>query len=250
MNALTQAGSTTALIVAARDRLATATTAAEVLDARDLADVAYSAAKAAANFAKVKGAAEDVIKAAWRLQADAVEIAAEARLRLEGEYSEAQENGVVAGRAGGGERSGREHSPPPLTAADLGLSRKDIHEARQLREALEINPLLIQQMRDKIEEGEEPTKAALRESINYVLQHPQREKRPANPFYQPNPHLDAVSQTVGACDRVSALIERHGAGYIATGFLDAAHRDRECAIIEKAHHDLSTLIEACRHGYA
>lgn len=46
------------------------------------------------------------------------------------EYDAAQERGEVASR--GGERSGKEHSVPAPTAADIGLTRKEIHEARQV----------------------------------------------------------------------------------------------------------------------
>ena len=54
--------------------------------------------------------------------------------RLADEYDAAQDRGGAATR--GGERSGREHSPKAPTAADLGLTRKDIHEARLIRDAL------------------------------------------------------------------------------------------------------------------
>jgi predicted nucleic acid-binding Zn ribbon protein len=43
----------------------------------------------------------------------------------------AQERGEIASR--GGERSGREHSAPAPTAEELGLTHRQIHEARQNR---------------------------------------------------------------------------------------------------------------------
>lgn len=48
----------------------------------------------------------------------------------------------MAGPQGGGERSGRERSPTTATVADLGLTRKTIHEARQLRDAYAGVPVL------------------------------------------------------------------------------------------------------------
>lgn len=124
-------GSTTslpALIDRAASALASARTAAEVLDARDMASVAYDAAKKAARFHKAKQAHDDLLAAAYRAQADALEIEAGAKRRLADEYDAAQERGEVATV---GKRSQRERlTEAPPSAADIGLSRKDIHEAR------------------------------------------------------------------------------------------------------------------------
>ncbi|WP_137113643.1 DUF3102 domain-containing protein [Mesorhizobium sp. GR13] len=65
-------------------------------------------------------------------------IEARAKIRLAEEYNAAQERGEVAGR--GGERSGLEHSPALPTASDVGLSRKEIHEGRELLKAEEADP--------------------------------------------------------------------------------------------------------------
>ena len=80
--------------------------------------------------------------AVYRAQADALEIEAGAKRRLADEYDAAQERGDVATR--GGERSGREHSPPAPSAADLGLTRKDVHEARLVRDAEVASPGVVQ----------------------------------------------------------------------------------------------------------
>ncbi len=82
-----------------------------------------------------------------RLVADALDIEAQAKRRLADEYDAAQERGEVA------KGSVRKDIVPvgndvrPATAADLGLTRKDIHEpcriARSLmRVASRITPLL------------------------------------------------------------------------------------------------------------
>lgn len=52
--------------------------------------------------------------------------------RAKNDNDAAQDRGEVA--RPGGERSGREHSTLAPTAADIGISRKDIHEARIIRE--------------------------------------------------------------------------------------------------------------------
>jgi len=79
-----------------------------------------------------KRAYDDLIAAAYRAQADALEIEAQAKRRLADEYDAAQERGEVA-------KDGRPKTVPggngKATAADLGLSRKEIHDARVLRDA-------------------------------------------------------------------------------------------------------------------
>ena len=55
-----------------------ARTAAEVLEARDLASFAYDTAKRAARLARAKNAHDELIAAAHRAQADALEIEAQA----------------------------------------------------------------------------------------------------------------------------------------------------------------------------
>jgi hypothetical protein len=94
-----------------------------------MAGAAYTAAKAAARLAKAKGAHDELIAKAHRAQADALEIEAMAKRRLADEYDAAQERGEVA--------SGRPKTLPDgntsATQAEVGLSAKEIHEARQIR---------------------------------------------------------------------------------------------------------------------
>lgn len=157
------------LVERAASALANARTSAEILEAREKAGIAYDAAKRAGRLAKAKAAHDELIAAIHRTQADALEIEAAAKRRLADEYDAAQERGEVATR--GGERSGREHSTPAPSAADIGLSRKDIHEARQLRDAENADPGVIRRTLDeRIERGEEPTKAAIREAIKPTWQ--------------------------------------------------------------------------------
>ncbi len=96
---------------------------ANALEARDMASVAYDAAKKAARLGHAKQAHDELIAAAYRAQADALEIEAGAKRRLADEYDAAQERGEVSDQ---GKPSRAEGLP---TAADVGLSHKDIHEA-------------------------------------------------------------------------------------------------------------------------
>jgi hypothetical protein len=75
----------------------------------------------------LRKAHDDLIAAAFRAKADALEIEALANRRLADEYDAAQERGEVATSRDGGRRSKLERLP---TAADIGLNRAEIHEAR------------------------------------------------------------------------------------------------------------------------
>lgn len=158
-------GALPAMVERAARALAEAHSAAEILDARDRASVIYDAAKSQARLIKIRGAHDTLLTAAHRVQADALEIEAGAKRRLADEYDAAQERGEVAtshdGKFG---RSEPERLKP--TAADIGLTRKDIHEARQVRDAEAADPGIVRRVLDeRLQAGDEPTKAALREAI-------------------------------------------------------------------------------------
>jgi hypothetical protein len=149
------------MVQRAAQQLASATSAAEVLDARDLAAVAYDAAKAAARFARAKGAHDELIAKAHRAQADALEIEALAKRRLADEYDAAQERGEVAGHGGD-----RKIKVPDANLDAIGLSKREVHEARQIRDAEEANPGIVRETLDAaLDAGEEPTKAAVSRAV-------------------------------------------------------------------------------------
>lgn len=151
-----------ALVDRAAQALSGARTSAEILEARDLADVAYTAAKAAARLAKAKGAHDTLIAAAHRAQADALEIEAGAKRRLADEYDAAQERGEVA-KPADNLRRGPEipnENFGKAAAADVGLTSKEVHEARIIRDAEREQPGIVRQALDAIiEAGDEPTRA-------------------------------------------------------------------------------------------
>ena len=157
--------------------LSNARTAAEVLEAKDIASFAYDTAKRAARLARAKGAHDELIAAAHRAQADALEIEAQAKRRLADEYDSAQEMGDA-------QAHGRPKNLPdgkdfqPVTAADLGLSHKDIHEARVLRDAENADPGIVRRTLDeKLASGKEPTRAAVRRATTKVQRSVDRLKR-------------------------------------------------------------------------
>lgn len=153
------------LVQRAAAQLASATNAAEVLDARDTARVAYDAAKAAARFAKAKGAHDELIAKAHRAQADALEIEAMAKRRLADEYDAAQLRGEIRGPS---DRHSNSNSELKSGAADIGLTGKDIHEARQIRDAEETYPGIVKRTLDAaLDAGEEPTRAAVRRATSH-----------------------------------------------------------------------------------
>lgn len=160
MNIIVSPTALPSLIDRAASALINARSAAEVLEAREMASVAYDAAKRAARIGKAKQAADDLIAAAYRVQADALEIEAGAKRRLADEYDAAQERGEVVGKL----RSAKELSKP--TAADVGLSRKDIHEARIIRDAEQEEPGIVRRVLDEaIAAGEEPTRAKVSKAV-------------------------------------------------------------------------------------
>ena len=162
--ALDRTGALPAMVERAAQTLASAKSAAEVLDARDMAAAAYDTAKRAARFAKAKGAYDELLSKVTRAQADALDIEAQAKRRLADEYDAAQELGEVSTV---GKRSQEERLvEAPPSAAAIGLSRKDIHEARIIRDAEVADPGIVKRTIDEaVEAGEEPTRAKVKRAV-------------------------------------------------------------------------------------
>lgn len=157
-----------ALIDRAALALTSARSSAEVLEARDMARMAYDAARTAGRIARAKEAHDEVIAAVYRAQADAAVIEARAKVRLADEYDAAQDRGDVAsGSTGRGDKIVVGNNDiRPATAADLGLRRDEIHEARKIRDAEAKEPGKIKAAADAlVKRGKEPTKSALRREI-------------------------------------------------------------------------------------
>lgn len=189
-----------ALIRRAADQLVSATNAAEILEARDMASVAYDASKKAARLAKAKGAHDELLAKAHRAQADALEIEAAAKRRLADEYDAAQDRGEIS--------TGRPKSLPDgntsATVADVGLTSKEIFESRQIRDAEVAEPGIARRALDaRLAQGLEPTKAALREAVIEVARQGLRgggRSAQKNPMYVPPTEAEkAWSHLYGTC---------------------------------------------------
>lgn len=195
------------LIDRAASMLSGAKTAAEVLEARDVAGLAYDVAKRAARLQRAKSAHDDLVAAAHRAQAHALEIEACAKRRLADEYDAAQARGEVFG-AHNGARHRVESSNAMAAAADLGLRRDQIHEARQLRDAEAADPGIVRRtLDDRLERGEEPTRAALRKMVVDAAMRglrPQRSISRRNPLYVPPTPARAAWQHVTGTFRAFA----------------------------------------------
>lgn len=167
---IAQAGSSLPQLVDhAAAALSNARSAAEVLEAKDAAGFAYDTAKRAARLAKAKSAHDELISAAHRAQADALEIEAQAKRRLADEYDEARINGTASAQ---GQRTDLLPDEKKVaTAAELGLTHKEIHEARLIRDAEKAEPGIVRRTLDeKLARGEEPTRSAVRRAAEAKLQ--------------------------------------------------------------------------------
>lgn len=194
------------LVMRASRALAEAQGSAEVLEARDMASVIYDAAKKAARMHQAKGAHDALIAAANRAQADALLIESEAKRRLADEYDAAQERGEIKTRAANQHASSEQEEA--VTAMDIGLTHKQVHEARQIRDAEAAQPGIVKKTLDKaIADRREPTRAELQRSVMAAVE--QARKRPKvdrrNPHYKPDPLFSAVARFSGLCEEIGGL---------------------------------------------
>lgn len=195
------------LIDRAASMLSGAKTAAEVLEAREVAGLAYDVAKRTARLQRAKSAHDDLVAAAHRAQAHALEIEACAKRRLADEYDAAQARGEVFG-AHNGARNRVESSNAIAATADLGLRRDQIHEARQIRDAEAADRGIVRRaLDDRLKRGEEPTRAALRKMVVDAAMRglrPQRSASRRNPLHVPPTPARAAWQHVTGTFRAFA----------------------------------------------
>lgn len=179
--------------------------------------LAYDAAKRAARLARAKKAHDEVISAVYRAQADALLIEARAKVRLADEDDAAQERGEVQRHGGQGKRDVPGGNIPP-TVTDLGLTRKQVHEARQIRDAEKLDPGSVERvLSGRAEAGDEPARAALRKAVVQVVEHgyrgprvPARERLKAPrcsgmPSGQRGPIADRRQHDASKCGQFAAL---------------------------------------------
>ena len=235
------------LVDRASAALSNARSAAEVLEARDIANFVYDTAKRAARLQKAKGAHDELVAAAHRAQADALEIEANAKRRLATEYDAAQQRGEVQ-KAGGNRTSIIPEGNNAPTISEIGLSAKEIHEARQIRDAEEAEPGIVRRVLDAhLDRGDEPTKAALRKIVVEAAMRglrPERKKKPVNPLYEPNPAFDAMALVNGCCTDIAEAFDTHGADFILSGCLTPVMRESSIERMTRGREVLSLLLEA------
>ena len=237
------------LIERATSLLSGAKTAAEVLEAREAAGLAYDVAKRTVRLTRVRSAHDDLVAAAHRAQAHALEIEARAKRRLADEYDAAQARGEVASGSVRTDIVDDPNDVRPATAADLGLRRDQIHDARLIRDAEAAEPGVVRRtLDDRLDRGEEPTRAALRkmvvEAAERGLRGGGRGTRARNPAYTPDPAFDASAAIDGCCRRIAALVEEHGPDFILSGCLNEAMHARSRLVMTRGRDALNTLLEA------
>lgn len=194
MNELTQVNtSLPSLVSRAAEVLASATSSAEVLEAKDLASAAYSAAKSAGRMKAVKDAHDDLLVKVYRAQADALIIESQAKSRLADEYDAAQERGEVA------VAGSNQHSEVVTNVYDLGLNREDIKRAREVRDAVKAKPDILEKTTDElIEQGLEPTKARIRDAVlDAINKSPQKVKKKDR-----DPDHDDFLEFLDCCEKI------------------------------------------------
>lgn len=233
------------LVDRAADTLARAVMAADVLDARDQAAFAYDASKAAARLLKAKGAHDDVVSAIFRTQADALEIEALAKRRLADEYDAARDRGEVAGHGGGRNFKVADDNVEIPSVADIGLTRPQIFEARQIRDAVQQDPDIIKRFLDeKRAAGIEATKADLKR----VIAPPKANLRAAigtasaskddrgDNFYQTP---DVATRTLLAFERFTSTVWEPACGYgaISRVFEEAGYDVRLSDLVDRGTTD-------------
>ena len=240
-----------ALVDRAASILANARSSAEILDAREMAGFAYDVAKRTARIQRAKDAHDVLIGAAHRAQANALEIEAQAKHRLADEYDAAQARGEVASTRSnrGNQWTVEAANEAPVTAANLGLRRDEIHDARLIRDAEANDPGIVRRtLDDRLARGEEPTRAALRKMVVDAamrgLRGGGRTRRQANPLHKPNPAFDAVAAIDSCCTRIAEQFDAHGAEFILSGYVDRPMLERSIAKMHRGRDVLTTLLEA------
>jgi hypothetical protein len=120
-------------------------------------------------------------------QGNALLIEARAQMRLADEYDAAQARGEAARHSSGNPKIVPNKNDLPKTAADLGLDRKVILEARRVRDAEKAKPGIVEQT---LAAAGEPTRARLKRAVDGVL-------APQRPTAQGEVAAKAVAQEEG-----------------------------------------------------
>ncbi|SOC46286.1 hypothetical protein SAMN05892877_12191 [Rhizobium subbaraonis] len=239
----------TVLPADASDLMATVQRARQLLDegdvmaARRLAGGAYLEAKAAAQFAASFGAdGRRLVEKARRLQADALLIETRAMIRIAEAYDAAQAAGDAATR--GRPKNVSDENIFPFTLDEAGISRTQIHAARQLAKAERATPGIAERaIAARVAAGLEPSRANLKAAIGTKTA--TKEERGDN-LYETHAvavhtlaALEDFSPTVWepACGRgaISRILEAAGYSVILSDLVDYGTAD--------AHGEVQAVID-------
>jgi hypothetical protein len=252
-----------ALITRAAKALAEATTSAEILDAKDAAQVAFATAKAQATFLKKKKAHDEVISACQRVMADALFIESQAQCRLADEYDAAQERGEIRSKPDlsdepwlaegisrrtwfNRKRSCTITNSPRASAKDIGLDTGDVCRARKVRDAEKIKPGIVRDtLEAALKAGKDPTHAGVARAVNEIATR-SRKKRESKRG-RVTPTLDKAREIVR--DKLDAnepisphkLQAEHGVSHVTFDMAITAELARKEALEEKSALDPSWM---------
>jgi len=173
----------------------------DVIAARLLAAGAYEQAKGAAHLAARFGAADRLVAKARRLQGDALLIEARAKIRIAAEYDAAQARGELRRPGQRGKAIPDENSISPATVDEIGLSSKEIHEARKLAAAEAKAPGIVERaIAARIAAGLEPSRANLRAAVGTASA--SKEERGHNLYETPIEAMRALLARESFCVRI------------------------------------------------
>jgi hypothetical protein len=129
--------------------------------AKDLADLVYSSVQPLAKAAE-KLDMREAIAACHRIQADALEVVTYSEIRIADEWDSAKADGkTLKGRPKKSVSAGN-----ALTVDSIGWTRKQLSQARKLRDAEKDNPGFVRRViEDQVIQGFAPTKAGIRHAI-------------------------------------------------------------------------------------
>lgn len=209
----------------------------DLVAARILAGRAYDDARAALALAARFSAARGLVEKARRLQGEALLIEARAKMAIADQVDAAQATGEMAPKG----RPKNVSAGNVLTAEEVGLDRKQIHEARRLRDAVSREPGIVERaIEARVAAGFAPTRANLRVAIGAASA--TREER-GDDFYETPVEatraLLALERFDGpiwepSCGRgaISKLLEAAGYQVYLSDLVDRGCADRDGALAE------------------
>lgn len=153
-------------IVAIVDRARLALDQGDVQAALLLSGGAYADAKAHADYATKVKASRSLIDKSRRLQADALKVETYAIIKLADLTDEAQQRGELAGKGRPKAKGENVQTDDIFLLSDIGVDRRELHEARKLRDAERKTPGIVEQaIEARISQGLNPTRNAVRHAI-------------------------------------------------------------------------------------